>query len=159
MIALTIICSIIVKVEAKKESSKEPEDEGKVASVTEPPSLSIAARLDAPPERKLPPGVQWDFDAENWRDPYQVSNYAMDTFNYLKSREVCIRETFSFLSRKRENFSYSSIQFCHAALISNRRLHGHADMPLKMDEIAASRLDGRGPRVFRIEPRDPLSSC
>ncbi|XP_021197012.3 G2/mitotic-specific cyclin-B3 isoform X1 [Helicoverpa armigera] len=28
-----------------------------------------------------------DFDKENWNDPFQVSNYAMDIFNYLKSRE------------------------------------------------------------------------
>lgn len=35
----------------------------------------------------MPEGVQWDFDAENWRDPYQVSQYAMDIFEYLKQRE------------------------------------------------------------------------
>lgn len=28
-----------------------------------------------------------DFDKENWDDPFQVSNYAMDIFNYLKERE------------------------------------------------------------------------
>lgn len=28
-----------------------------------------------------------DFDKENYNDPFQVSNYAMDIFNYLKSRE------------------------------------------------------------------------
>lgn len=33
-----------------------------------------------------PPGVV-DFDKENWDDPFQVSHYAMDTFNYMKSRE------------------------------------------------------------------------
>ncbi|XP_076671564.1 cyclin B3 [Andrena cerasifolii] len=48
---------------------------------------SIAARLDAVPERELPEGVQWDFDAENWLDPFQVSHYAMNIFNYLKDRE------------------------------------------------------------------------
>lgn len=48
---------------------------------------SIAACLDAVPERVLPEGVQWDFDAENWLDPFQVSHYAMDIFNYLKDRE------------------------------------------------------------------------
>ncbi|CAB3230362.1 unnamed protein product [Arctia plantaginis] len=36
---------------------------------------------------KPPTGVN-DFDLENWNDPYQVSNYAMDIFNYLRSREV-----------------------------------------------------------------------
>ncbi|XP_029035402.1 G2/mitotic-specific cyclin-B3 [Osmia bicornis bicornis] len=48
---------------------------------------SIAACLDAVPERNLPEGVQWDFDVENWLDPFQVSHYAMDIFNYLKDRE------------------------------------------------------------------------
>lgn len=35
---------------------------------------------------KVPVGIP-DFDAENWEDPVQVSNYAMDIFNYLRSRE------------------------------------------------------------------------
>ncbi|RVE49210.1 hypothetical protein evm_006102 [Chilo suppressalis] len=35
---------------------------------------------------KVPSGVP-DFDLENWNDPFQVSNYAMDIFNYLKGRE------------------------------------------------------------------------
>nr|ATL75339.1 cyclin B3-like protein [Diachasma muliebre] len=48
---------------------------------------SIAERLDAPPSRTLPQGVSWDFDVENWTDPYQVSPYAMEIFEYLKSRE------------------------------------------------------------------------
>lgn len=48
---------------------------------------SIASRLNAAPETVLPEGVQWDFDAENWLDPFQVSHYAMDIFNYLKDRE------------------------------------------------------------------------
>ncbi|XP_071581444.1 G2/mitotic-specific cyclin-B3-like [Temnothorax nylanderi] len=38
----------------------------------------------APPIRQLPEG---DFDVENWLDPYQVSHYAMDIFEYLKERE------------------------------------------------------------------------
>lgn len=36
---------------------------------------------------KPPPGVE-DFDKENWNDPYQVSNYAMNIFDYLKQREI-----------------------------------------------------------------------
>lgn len=36
---------------------------------------------------ELPDGV-CDFDRENWDDIFQVSHYAMDIFNYLKSREV-----------------------------------------------------------------------
>ncbi|KPJ04754.1 PREDICTED: G2/mitotic-specific cyclin-B3 [Papilio xuthus] len=35
---------------------------------------------------RVPDGVA-DIDRENWNDPFQVSNYAMDIFNYLKSRE------------------------------------------------------------------------
>ncbi|KPJ07105.1 G2/mitotic-specific cyclin-B3 [Papilio machaon] len=35
---------------------------------------------------RVPEGVA-DIDRENWNDPFQVSNYAMDIFNYLKSRE------------------------------------------------------------------------
>lgn len=34
----------------------------------------------------VPQGVI-DFDRENWEDPVQVSDYAMDIFNYLKERE------------------------------------------------------------------------
>lgn len=34
----------------------------------------------------VPPDVV-DFDKENYNDPFQVANYAMDIFNYLKSRE------------------------------------------------------------------------
>lgn len=36
---------------------------------------------------EIPEGV-CDFDKENWDDIFQVSHYAMDIFNYLKSREV-----------------------------------------------------------------------
>ncbi|KAK0161597.1 hypothetical protein PV327_010052 [Microctonus hyperodae] len=50
-------------------------------------TLSIAECLDGTPIRVLPSNVQWDFDAENWHDPYQVSQYAMEIFNYLKKRE------------------------------------------------------------------------
>lgn len=35
---------------------------------------------------RLPLGVE-DFDKENWSDPFQVSNYAQDIFEYLKQRE------------------------------------------------------------------------
>lgn len=35
----------------------------------------------------VPEGVI-EFDKENWDDPIQVSHYAMDIFNYLKSREA-----------------------------------------------------------------------
>lgn len=38
-------------------------------------------------ERVLPPGVV-DFDAQNMDDPSQASEYAMETFQYYKNREV-----------------------------------------------------------------------
>ncbi|KAH8264292.1 hypothetical protein KR038_006101 [Drosophila bunnanda] len=38
------------------------------------------------PIQPVPAGVE-DFDRKNWDDPFQVSHYAMDIFNYLKSRE------------------------------------------------------------------------
>lgn len=47
---------------------------------------SLDEETDDP--HKVPEGVA-DFDKENWNDITQVSNYAMDIFNYLKSREVC----------------------------------------------------------------------
>ncbi|XP_053947292.1 G2/mitotic-specific cyclin-B3 [Anastrepha ludens] len=42
---------------------------------------------EKPPPATIPKGVE-DFDKENWNDIYQVSQYAMDIFNYLKSREA-----------------------------------------------------------------------
>lgn len=38
------------------------------------------------PKKVLPPGVE-DFDAENAHDPFQVSDYAYEIFEYLKERE------------------------------------------------------------------------
>uniref|UniRef100_A0A1B0C5Y7 Uncharacterized protein n=1 Tax=Glossina palpalis gambiensis TaxID=67801 RepID=A0A1B0C5Y7_9MUSC len=37
---------------------------------------------------KMPPVGVEDFDKANWNDPFQVSHYAMDIFNYLKTREA-----------------------------------------------------------------------
>ncbi|XP_046736764.1 G2/mitotic-specific cyclin-B3 [Diprion similis] len=75
------------RVDAKEDTVEEPEEKVQASPDPKASAVSIATRLDAPPTDKLPAGVQWDFDAENWTDPYQVSYYAMDTFNYLKSRE------------------------------------------------------------------------
>ncbi|XP_055371194.1 G2/mitotic-specific cyclin-B3 [Condylostylus longicornis] len=38
-------------------------------------------------EHEVPEGVI-DFDKENWDDPFAVSHYAMDIFNYMKRREA-----------------------------------------------------------------------
>ena len=41
-----------------------------------------------PPARPVPPPGVEDFDAKNWNDPNQCSEYAMDIFYYYKNREV-----------------------------------------------------------------------
>ncbi|XP_049876546.1 G2/mitotic-specific cyclin-B3 isoform X2 [Pectinophora gossypiella] len=49
---------------------------------------SVNKSLDS--ETEIPhcaPNNVVDFDQENWNDPLQVSHYAMDIFNYLKTRE------------------------------------------------------------------------
>lgn len=38
---------------------------------------------------KIPENIN-DFDKENWDDIFQLSHYAMEIFNYLKSREVIL---------------------------------------------------------------------
>lgn len=72
---------------ADKSEKKEPskKDATTTTEKTEVPRATI--KWDAVPERTMPEGVQWDFDAENWLDPFQVSHYAMDIFEYLKERE------------------------------------------------------------------------
>lgn len=49
--------------------------------------VTAASLVNAIPVKQLPEGIQWDFDVENWLDPYQVSHYVMDIFEYLKERE------------------------------------------------------------------------
>lgn len=44
------------------------------------------SRLSSSIPPKVPDGVN-DFDRENWDDPCQASEYAMDIFTYLKERE------------------------------------------------------------------------
>ncbi|XP_014204001.1 G2/mitotic-specific cyclin-B3 [Copidosoma floridanum] len=53
--------------------------------ISEKPEATLNCNI--PPVRSLPENVQWDFDVENWQDPYQVPQYAMDIFDYLKERE------------------------------------------------------------------------
>ncbi|XP_020300232.1 G2/mitotic-specific cyclin-B3 [Pseudomyrmex gracilis] len=67
------------------ETKPEENDKNNVSFVEE--KKVSATTLMMVPQRKLPEGVQWDFDVENWLDPFQVSHYAMDIFEYLKSRE------------------------------------------------------------------------
>ncbi|KYN44443.1 G2/mitotic-specific cyclin-B3, partial [Trachymyrmex septentrionalis] len=62
-------------------------EEKEPTSPTNENEVSATTLLIAIPVRELPEGVQWDFDVENWLDPYQVSHYAMDIFEYLKERE------------------------------------------------------------------------
>lgn len=49
-------------------------------------STKFEATLKEEDPAPVPLGVI-DFDRENWDDPIQVSDYAMDIFNYLKERE------------------------------------------------------------------------
>ncbi|KYM85705.1 G2/mitotic-specific cyclin-B3 [Atta colombica] len=62
-------------------------EEREPTSPTKENEVSATTLLIAVPVRELPEGVQWDFDVENWLDPYQISHYAMDIFEYLKERE------------------------------------------------------------------------
>ncbi|KAG5326877.1 CCNB3 protein, partial [Acromyrmex heyeri] len=62
-------------------------EEKEPTSPTNENEVSVITSLIAVPVRELPEGVQWDFDVENWLDPYQISHYAMDIFEYLKGRE------------------------------------------------------------------------
>ncbi|XP_053998117.1 G2/mitotic-specific cyclin-B3 [Hylaeus anthracinus] len=73
-------------IQPEKIDKTEKENEASEA-LTKTEEKSIVSRLNAAPKKVLPEGVQWDFDAENWLDPFQVSHYAMDIFNYLKDRE------------------------------------------------------------------------
>ncbi|KAH8373184.1 hypothetical protein KR009_001170 [Drosophila setifemur] len=54
----------------------------------QPPQLVLPAAdsSEVVPIKPVPLDVE-DFDRKNWDDPFQVSHYAMDIFNYLKSRE------------------------------------------------------------------------
>ncbi|XP_022220832.2 G2/mitotic-specific cyclin-B3 [Drosophila obscura] len=49
-------------------------------------AAAAAALAPVVPLRPVPLDVE-DFDKKNWDDPFQVSHYAMDIFNYLKTRE------------------------------------------------------------------------
>ncbi|XP_044267323.1 G2/mitotic-specific cyclin-B3 isoform X2 [Tribolium madens] len=69
-----------------KEAKTPPSDE-------KSPNLSVVSFVAQQLQNKLnlgnhevPEGVP-DFDKENWDDIHQVSHYAMDIFNYMKSRE------------------------------------------------------------------------
>jgi hypothetical protein len=59
-----------------------------MVAVTMPePSASPEASKPNSAVSELPEDVV-DFDKETLNDPFQVSLYAMDIFNYLKDREV-----------------------------------------------------------------------
>ncbi|KAI8046304.1 G2/mitotic-specific cyclin-B3 [Drosophila gunungcola] len=49
-------------------------------------TLPETAPSQVVPILPVPQDVE-DFDRKNWDDPFQVSHYAMDIFNYLKARE------------------------------------------------------------------------
>lgn len=71
--------------DSKKEYNTISEKLNKV--VLDDTDRSLDEETETP--HSVPEGVK-DFDKENWNDPCQVSTYAMDIFNYLKNREVCL---------------------------------------------------------------------
>ncbi|XP_050461307.1 G2/mitotic-specific cyclin-B3 [Cataglyphis hispanica] len=80
------------KVDENEKKVEKDEKSELTSSVSKKKALT-AAELITVPVRELPKDVQWDFDIENWLDPFQVSQYAMDIFEYLKERERLFRIT------------------------------------------------------------------
>ncbi len=71
------------------ESPDADDEESSYDSVEGEESLQEEASVPRyqPPARPIPPPGVIDFDKENWDDPNQVSEYAMDTFYYYRHRE------------------------------------------------------------------------
>jgi len=75
---------------------KEDDDESEYESASEDIDIENDTVVDPPPKHEPPtrpvppPGVE-DFDKENWADPNNCSEYAMDIFNYYKQREAVFR--------------------------------------------------------------------
>lgn len=91
-----------IKCKSMEKIEEVPKIKTELAEAVEKKVESAEARLKAEPAKnigikeeakedylasRLPKGVN-DFDSENLRDPFQVSCYAMDIFEYLKNREV-----------------------------------------------------------------------
>lgn len=90
MIILLSFCRDSISSSGSKSKEVTPKSEEKTAIN----NLSVVSLVAQQLETKLnlgnhevPAGVI-DFDKENWDDVFQVSQYAMDIFNYMKSREV-----------------------------------------------------------------------
>ncbi|KAH8392914.1 hypothetical protein KR215_009528 [Drosophila sulfurigaster] len=66
------------KTEQQQLTNKSPTEE----AVLKASAAAAMVAIQAP----VPEDVE-DFDRKNWDDPFQVSHYAMDIFNYLKLRE------------------------------------------------------------------------
>lgn len=110
---------------------------------------SIVTKKDAPPT--VPEGVD-DFDKDNWNDPFQVSNYAMHIFDYLKSREVS--RCFDLYSLWIILSDFVMFFLVFSVPILDQRLFTDTTEPDKLDAIPPHRLDGRSSREFRIKPRN-----
>lgn len=87
----SLYCSALEEVNSSTSSSLSRKSKGSSADPTTPVSdvTLVAHQLENQlnlGNHQVPEGVH-DFDKENWDDVYQISNYAMDIFNYLKSRE------------------------------------------------------------------------
>ncbi|CAH1102807.1 unnamed protein product [Psylliodes chrysocephalus] len=75
---------------------KDVKKENKMSSIS-----MVAQQMEAKLNlgNHLVPSNVADFDKENWEDIFQVSNYAMDIFNYLKERESQFQVT-DYLDRQ-----------------------------------------------------------
>ncbi|XP_011167664.1 G2/mitotic-specific cyclin-B3 [Solenopsis invicta] len=73
--------------EITNEKPTETDEKGEPTPPVSETKVTAASLVNAIPVKQLPEGIQWDFDVENWLDPYQVSHYVMDIFEYLKERE------------------------------------------------------------------------
>ena len=81
----------------------------------------VSFRYQAPARPVPPPGVD-DFDLENWKDPLQCSEYAMEIFQYYKTREVSLNSghlhLYCRINAPGEQPADLSIfnEYCHQAL-------------------------------------------
>jgi hypothetical protein len=80
----SLYSSALEELANKAKEPKSPEDI-KNLSVVSLVTHELQTKLNLG-NHEVPEGVT-DYDKENWDDTFQVSHYAMDIFNYMKSRE------------------------------------------------------------------------
>ncbi|CAK1602696.1 unnamed protein product [Parnassius mnemosyne] len=74
----------ISPIDVTKEECKTISEKLNKVNLDDSVNRSLDEETESP--HRVPDGIV-DFDKENWNDPFQVSHYAMDIFNYLRSRE------------------------------------------------------------------------